>query len=161
MQNSRRQTAKTPDTLFLRITPENSRTTPFMLVYGITPLLRSSPAKLDGTGIDKTSVAISNDVFSFGDVNARMGKTQNPAELEHVSAEGESTRSVSGTDALAFLEEMSLACLKGRDHDQPTPNYPYREHGKLGQSVIAVICVPRGIYRRYYHADAVQETLTT
>ncbi|GMU74482.1 MAG: hypothetical protein AMXMBFR44_6790, partial [Candidatus Campbellbacteria bacterium] len=157
---------KTPDTLFLRITPENSRTTLFMLVYGITaPSKLISKAQWDGYRQDlrrelKSSPA-DTDVIFLGDINARMGKAQNPNELEHISAKGESTRSVSGTDALAFLEEMNLVCLNDRDHDQQTPNYTYREHGKLGQSVIDVICVSRGMYRPHYHANVVQETLTT
>ena len=85
---------KTPDALFLRITPENNRTTLCMLVYGIT-----APSKLINKAqwhryrqdlrYELKYCPADTGVIFLGDINARMGKTQNPTELEHISAKGE------------------------------------------------------------------------
>ena len=156
---------KTQDTLFLRITPQRSRTTLYMLVYGIaSPTKPVSKHQWESYRRDLRrelkKCPPDTDVVFLGDINARMGRAQNEVELEHISSLGENTRSVSGSEALSFLEEMSLICLNDRDSDQETPNYTYREIGKDGKSIIDVICVSKGMYRAHYAATVLPDTLT-
>jgi len=166
--SSRVQTTKgrAPDTLFLLVTPQNSRSTLFMLVYG-----KAAPNKAESNKQWESYVADyrrqlkkcpdDTDVVFLGDINARMGQARNEAEAEHISSRGEYVRNAPGVDALAFLQRVDLVCLNDRDRDQDCPQYTYREKGKTGQSIIDVICVSRGLYRPRLCASVLHETLTT
>jgi len=156
---------RAPDTMFLRVTPENSRSTLFMLVYGkAAPSKDESKKQWESYAADYRrqlkKCPDDTDVVFLGDINARMGKARNEAEEGHISSSGEEIRNAAGVDALAFLQQLDLVCLNDRNRAQDFPQYTYREKGKSGQSIIDVICVSRGMYRPSSRASVLQETLT-
>jgi len=157
---------KTPDTLFLKLTPENSRTTVFMLVYGKAAAGREiSRKQWEGYQSDLRRELRRSprdaDVVFLGDINARVGRATTPVEEESISTQGEQVRNTSGEDALAFLQSADLVCLNNREPNQAVPQFTYRAKGQQGRSVIDVICVSRGMYRATSRASVLQETLTT
>ena len=157
---------KSADTIFLLITPENSRSTLFMLVYGKASATPDESVK-QWSGYERDLRARlklcpdDTDTVFLGDINARMGRAQNDEEAHHISKCGETTRNASGREALSFLQRTDLVCLNNRDKDQRSPHYTYREKGKTGHSVIDVICTSRGMYSRGLSAKVLPDTLTT
>ena len=156
---------RTADTIFLRITPENSRTTLLMLVYGKAAATKDESVKQWSSLESDWRAQLKQcprdtDTILLGDINARMGRAVNEAEKHHISIHGESTRNASGREALAFLQRTDLVCLNNRDEKQEVPDFTYRERGKAGRSVIDVICTSRGLFSRCSEAKVLPETLT-
>lgn len=157
---------KTADTIFLRVTPENSRSTLLMLVYGKASASQEESRKQWSSYETDLRAQLKQcpedtDTVFFGDINVRMGHAENEEEEHHISLAGESTRNPSGREALAFLQRTDMVCLNNRSKNQKFPQFTYREKGKTGKSVIDVICTSRGLFSGRSEARVLHETLTT
>ena len=154
-----------PDSFHLAVQPHNSRTTLISVVYGKTGLTEAE-AEAQWGSYSRDLRRIRRKIGDFdhiftGDINGRMGKPQNPVEEAHLGLYGESTRNPSGKRAVQFLIDEDLVCLNGRNPETAV-EYTYqstsagREHYA---SVIDIIAISRGMYRREYRASVCPDTI--